>query len=337
MTERNPRRRRAGSIRGEAGSEPLGLDAASTAAGGAASEGAAPAPVEPAEDADRAFEDTSLDADAAAAGAGSLALIDPHGEATDVIRDVPEMSVEDVERRIGVRSRERRRRVAMAVPATQRVAANRRVVLWRDSATILIFVVVALLAARFLLPSDAGTASATDSATETPVVIGSVPAATGIQFSAAPTINGGVVPSGLHVDATPTPIPVITEAPTPVPTPTPRPTPTLKPGQTPAPTTGPKPSHTPAPTAPPVAAFTWTCTDASTHTVSFNASASKAGTNATITSYRWSWSDGSAIESTSSPTIDHPYSASGPFIGVFVTVYNSTGGHDASPPQTVTC
>jgi hypothetical protein len=335
VTERNPRRRRAGSLRGEAGSEPLGLDASSSAAEGAAAEGVAPEPVEPAQDADRAFEDTNIDAGAAAAGAGSLALIDPHGDATDVIQDVPEMSVEDVERRIGARSRERRRRVAMAVPATQRVAANRRVVLWRDSATILIFVVVALLAARFLLPSDAGTANATESATETPVVIGSVPVATGIQFSAAPTINGGVVPSGLHVDATPTPIPVITEAPTPVPTPTAKPTPTLKPGQTPVPTTGPKPSHTPTPTAPPTVSFSWNCTDASTHTVHFIASAT-AGTNATITSYKWSFSDGT-VQSTPGPTIDYAYSTSGPFPGVIVTVYNSTGGHANSLPKTVTC
>lgn len=328
MTDRGPRRRRPGSIRDEAASEPLGL-------------GGAPDPVEPVEDADRAFEDTSLDAGAAAVSAGSSALIDPHGDATDVIRDVPEMSVEDVERRIGGRSRERRRRVAMAVPVTQRVAANRRVVLWRDSATILIFVVVALLAARFLLPSDAGTASATDLATETPVIVGSVPVASGIQFSAAPTING-VVPSGLHVDATPTPIPVITLPP---PTPTPVPTPTLKPGQTPAasqkPGTTPKPSVKPTltpppsqPPTPPVAVIgTPSCDTSGGMSVTLDASASKAGSAGGPLVYSWDFDEGVGFVS-GSAIEDHTFTA-GPH-NVVVKVTDASGQSDATQPITVT-
>jgi PKD domain-containing protein len=333
VSDTNPRRRRSGSIRG-AKSEPLGLDAAGDAAGDApgAPESAGPEPAvhEPAPDA-------QIDDDAALAAGTSSALvplIDPHGEATDVIRDVPEMSVEDVERRIGARTRQRNRRAAMAVPATTRAAANRRVILWRDSATILIFVVIALLAARFLLPSNAGTATASGSSEGSPVDIGSIPASTGLDFSAAPTL-GNVVPSGLHIDATPTPIPVITLPP---PTPTPVPTPTLKPGTTPKPThtPTPTPSHTPAPspTAPPHAAFTPTCTG--TDAADFDASASTAGTGATITSYDWSWDDGSPNDSTANPLIHHDFLTSGSH-NVVLVIHTSTGGQDSTPLTPVSC
>jgi len=212
---RNPRRRRASSIRGEAQPESLGLDAASDATASDA-EGLAPAaadsasvPAEPA----ATPKEPKTPRKGAAASAALVPMIDPHGEATDVIKDVPEMSVEDVERRIGARKQEQRRRVAMARPATARVAGSRRIILWRDTATILIFVIVALLAARLLLPGTSGAPGESGSGDlGSEVAIGSGPGGSGFLFSAAPTL-GVIVDPSLHLDATPTPIPVITAPP----------------------------------------------------------------------------------------------------------------------------
>ena len=322
MTGSNPRRRRGGSIRGEASSEPLGLDPAADQAAADAAGAAGAAGVPAAEDAVGAAEPFDETAPIGTSGRALVPMVDPHGEPTDVIRDVPEMSVEDVERRIGTRTRERRRRVAAVAPATTRVAANRRVILWRDSATILIFVVVALLAARFLLPSENSTATATASPTESEVAIGSIPEQTGLVFSAPPTI-GGVVPSNLNLNATPTPPPLITLPP---PTPTPVPTPTLKPGQTPKPTPKPSPSHSAPPTTPPppIAAFSDDCPVAAGVAANFTD-----GSSGSIDSWDWDFG-GDGTSTAQNPT--HTFAAPGDY-SVKLTV-TGPGGSDS---QTIIC
>ncbi|HEX8024777.1 MAG TPA: hypothetical protein VF484_01100, partial [Candidatus Limnocylindrales bacterium] len=95
MSGTNPRRRRSGSIRGEATPEPLGLDPAADPAGPSGPDPAEPDAVpadagapEPESASAEPFDET------APIGTGGRALgpmIDPHGEPTDVIRDVPEM------------------------------------------------------------------------------------------------------------------------------------------------------------------------------------------------------------------------------------------------------
>jgi hypothetical protein len=126
---------------------------------------------------------------------------------------------------------------------------NRRRILWRDSAFILIGVVVALLLAQFLLPRDGGTG--TDDPTELPT--GAVLGMTSAPRTPAPGETfgpiGPILDPSLGIDATPTPIPVIIPGPTQRPTPTP----SLGPGATPSPTPRitPKPTKTPPPTPPP--------------------------------------------------------------------------------------
>ena len=116
---------------------------------------------------------------------------------------------------------------------------NRRRILWRDSAFILIGVVVALLLAQFLLPGDGGTGSDDPTDLQTG-------AALGLTFAprtlAPGETLGPILDPGLGIDATPTPIPVITLGPPP------KPTPTLKPGETAGPTPSPTPRITPRPT-----------------------------------------------------------------------------------------
>lgn len=129
---------------------------------------------------------------------------------------------------------------------------NRRRILWRDSAFILIGVVVALLLAQLLLPRDGGIGS--DGPTELPT--GAVLGLTSAPRTLAPGETfGPILDPSLGIDATPTPIPAITLGPTRRPTPIP----SLAPGATPTPTPRitPKPSPTPPPpTAPPTAAPT---------------------------------------------------------------------------------
>jgi hypothetical protein len=170
------------------------------------------------------------------------------------IRNPDDLSAEEVEARLGIpaaAATKVRRTAVTAATEPVAYATTRRRVLWRDSATILIGVVVALLVVRFLLPSGPATAEASPSPEDTGLV-----AIASSTLAPTPTDTtlvtfGNVVPPSLHLDATPTPIPVITLPP---PTPRPQPTPTLKPGQTPGPTAtpGPKATPKPTPTPPPV-------------------------------------------------------------------------------------
>jgi hypothetical protein len=263
-------------------------------------------------------------------------MIDPHGEVTDVISDVPELSADEVERRIGARERARRRRAA-AVPAGRiRVApANRRVVLWRDSATILIFVILALLAARYLLPGNTGIASATETPGTSAILVGSLPAQTGLTFSAPPTL-GNVVNPSLGLDATPTPVPIITLPP---PTPTPVPTPTLAPGATPKitprPSHTPVPTHTPAPTptAPHASLATPTCDTPGGNSITFDGSGSTAGSAGGPLIYEWNFDEGVGFVP-GTAMISHTFT-SGTY-GVILKVTDASGKSDVTSPVSVT-
>lgn len=124
-------------------------------------------------------------------------------------------------------------------------AVDRRRILWRDSATVLVFVVLALLGARAFLP---GTALAP---VDTPLPSGVVTGTRPPGFSLPPGVTfGPIIDPSLGIDATPTPIPVITLGPSP--SPSPKTTPKPKP-PTPKPTT-PKPATPPPPTDPPPSA-----------------------------------------------------------------------------------
>lgn len=152
--------------------------------------------------------------------------------------DVPVLSDEEVERRVGVRGGaaprapiERATRVARAPRRSERTTA-------RDSLLLIGLVVVGLIAVRVFLPDGPLTASATSSpgASQAAVV------------TAGPTSPTSGSTPGLQT-LVPLPTPTggpATEVPTVAPTPA---VPTPKPGQTPRPTT--KPTPTPRPTAVP--------------------------------------------------------------------------------------
>jgi PKD domain len=165
---------------------------------------------------------------------------------------------------------------------------DRRRQLWRDSTTILIGVVLALLAGQLLIPGNGVIPAASPSPEPSEVAIGSsVP-----QLSLGPgeTFGPNIDPS-LGIDATPTPIPVITLGPSPSPSPTPKPTvkptpkPTVKPTAKPTVRPSAGPTGTPAP---PAASFTWSPSQpAPLVAVTFNSS----GTTG-ATSYAWTFGDG---------------------------------------------
>ena len=154
---------------------------------------------------------------------------------------------------------------------------SRRRLLWRDSATILIFAVLALLVAQALPAGDAG-GPASSTTTPSGVVVGSLPPG----FSLPPGVTfGPIVDPSLGIDATPTPIPAATQVPTPTPgpnsTPAPSPKPTAKPTKTPPPTPPPTSPPTPPPTpidtpAPPPPSVTLSCSVVSGWNITCSAS-----------------------------------------------------------------
>ena len=244
-------------------------------------------------------------------------MIDPHGEADDVISDVPEMSVEEVEKRIGARDREARRRRRAAVAGETRIRtapADRRVILWRDSATILVGVVLALLAARYLLPTGDGTAAASPSPGGSDVAVGTIPGRTGFEFTAVPTI-GPIVNPSIHLNATPTPIPLITLRPA-----KPTPKPTTKPGTSPKPSSG----SSPPPPLPPLADFI--CTPGAGFTMSFTNTSTGSITG-------WLWEFGDSTTSTLQNPPVKTYSGQGSYT-VSLTV---TGPGGTSTPTQNQC
>jgi hypothetical protein len=120
-------------------------------------------------------------------------------------------------------------------PALSDEEVDPRRVLWRDSASILVVVVIVLLAARTFLPNDTG--GPVETAIPSGIVVGSLPP--DVTLAPGQTL-GPIIDPSLGIDATPTPVPVITLGPSPAPTPKP----TKKP--TPIPTDSPTNSPTPA-------------------------------------------------------------------------------------------
>jgi hypothetical protein len=144
-------------------------------------------------------------------------------------------------------------------------ALDRRRQLWRDTAIILIGVVVALIVANMAFPQLSGFASASPTPSPSGLIV-----APSLGFGSQPVESFvPIVDPSLGIDATPTPIPIITLPPTgtsapalpgathpvatPRPTapPTPRPTPRLTPS--PEPTPEPTPAITPPPEPTPTA------------------------------------------------------------------------------------
>ena len=187
-----------------------------------------------------------------------------------------------------------------------------RVVLWRDSATILVVVVLALLAWQTFAPGGNGGPAASGDI-PSGVVVGSLPPG----MSLPPGVTfGPIVPPSLDINATPTPIPVITLGPSPSPSPSPAPSTSPKPSKTPGtsgpPPTLPPPSDTPEPpptdtpeppTAPPADAnFTWN--EGLLCAVDFT------NTSSGDSSWDWAFDDGG---SSSSQNPSHLYLATGTY------------------------
>ncbi len=232
-----------------------------------------------------------------------------------------------------------------AVP-TQRVAQvrtsravedDRRRQLWRDSAMLLIGLVLALLVGQTLIPATTAGPAGSPTPEPSTVAIGSAgPPAT---IPPPPTF-GPIIDPSLGIDASPTPIPVITMGPTPTPSPspspTPTPTPTVRPTATPKPTpkptkkppTPPPATPTPTPTAaptpaPPVAHFNWDpLTPAVLETVQFS------NTSTADTGWSWVFDDG---DTSTAKNPSHAFAAPG-FYNVRLTV-TGPGGTDSVTHQ----
>lgn len=204
--------------------------------------------------------------------------------------------------------------------------------LWRDSATILVGVVVALLVVQLFLRFAQGTTSSSPSPAQSEIVVG--PDGSDGSSAAPGSTLGPIVDPSLGIDVRPTRRPSVTLPPTgtqpPGPPATPRPTrterptlpPTPRPTPTPSPTPVITPSPTPAPTepppptpAPPVAGFAWA--QSLPLTIDF--------TNQSTgdTSWSWDFGDGTTSEEQNPTKI---YAASGDYV-VRLTV-TGPGGTD---------
>lgn len=213
--------------------------------------------------------------------------------------------------------------------------------LWRDSATILVGVVLALLAVQLFLRFGPATSSSSPSPFSSVVVVG--PGDSPGSSSGPGSTLGPVVDPSLGIDVRPTRRPdrtlppTGTQAPTitqpPGPTATPRPTRTPTP--TAAPTAPPTPVPTPAPTpqpteppitpAPPVADFTWS-QDGLTTVVNFTDTST-----GQIASWHWEFGGGGTSDQ-QNPTFD--FGAIGVY-DVTLTVTGPGGTHSVTKPVTV--
>jgi PKD domain len=192
--------------------------------------------------------------------------------------------------------------------------SDRRRLLWRDSATILIFVVIALLVAQAFPAGGTGQPASSD-AIPSGEVVGSLPPG----FSLPPGVTfGPIIDPSLGIDATPTPIPARTETPTPTPGPTP--TPSAKP--TPKPSKTPTPTHVPPPTpAPPAAGFTWS-------TTGLQVDFTNTSTGSTLT-YSWDFGDPGDPTGSTAKDPSHTYVLPGTYV-VTLTVSGPGGPDDVA-------
>jgi FOG: PKD repeat len=173
---------------------------------------------------------------------------------------------------------------------------DRRRLLWRDSATILIGVVLALLAVQVILPGNGLLPTGSPTPIPTGVAIGSgLPP---VSLGPGQTF-GPIIDPSLGIDATPTPIPVITMGPPPTPKPSPSPSPKPTASAAPAPKPSkspPRPSVGPSATpAPPVASFSYNQTGDLTFDFSNTSTTGEV-------SVSWDFGDSSALDTTSNPT-----------------------------------
>jgi len=200
-----------------------------------------------------------------------------------------------------------------------------RIVLWRDSATILVVVVLAVLAWQILGPAATGEPTSSGDI-PSGVVVGSLPPG----MSLPPGVTfGPVVPPSLAIDATPTPIPVITLGPSPSPSMSPSPSPKGSPKASgsprpsgaatnpppPPPTDTPPPDPTDTP-PPPVANFTYS--EPVPCEIHFN--------NASTGDTSWDWDFGDLTGSSSAQNPTYTY-AVGP--GTYSVKLTINGGVDS--------
>lgn len=184
--------------------------------------------------------------------------------------DVPELSNEEVERRVDVRGGAAPRGPVERVPRVARAPRRQERTVARDSLLLIGLVIVGIVAVRVFLPDGPLSASATSSPSGTQAAIASIaPRATigttpGIQ-TLVPVIT---LPPGSA-------LPSDTLEPTAEPT-VPGPTPTLKPGQTPRPT--PKPTVAPTPHATPASTPTPTTIPSATLVVVIDVTNDNGGT-----------------------------------------------------------
>ena len=219
------------------------------------------------------------------------------------------------------------------VRRTRLSADERRRQLWRDSATILIGVVIALLVGQTLIPAETAAPGPSDTPLPSTVAIGS--AAPRVSLPPGVTF-GPIINPSLGVDASPTPIPVITMGPTPSPTPSPSPSikPSAKPTSKPTPKPTPRPTRTPTPTSstpPPTPAPTAPPPDASFSTVIVDLKVQFNNTSTGATAWHWEFGNG-AISNAREPTYTYP--AAGTY-SVTLTV-SGPGGPDSSVTRDVT-
>lgn len=227
-----------------------------------------------------------------------------------------------------IREAERALELARGPAATRVVrnepsGADRRRQLWRDSATILIGIVIALLLAPIFLPGNGSLPTGSPTPIPSGVEIGSSGQP---QLSLGPGQTfGPIIDPSLGIDATPTPIPVITMGPTPSPSPSPSPSPTPKvtPKPTPKPTAKPTPKPTPVVTpAPPTAGFSWNRTGDLTFDFT--------NTSSGETSWAWDFGDGSTSSAQNlSHTYADPLSCSGTSSCAVTLVVTGPGGTDS--------
>lgn len=204
---------------------------------------------------------------------------------------------------------------------------ERRRQLWRDSASILIGLILVVLVGQVFLPGTTGGPGGSPTAPGSLTTDSYVPGSIGPPVSLPPGVTfGPIVNPSIGIDRTPTPIPVITMGPTRPPTPSPAPT-APKPSPTKRPTQKP-------PTPPPPPSVTVSCSvPAASLTVSCTASPS----NIQAGSQAWAMGGAGSTISGGNGTNAVEYTYDGPGIyTIQVTVTGLNGTTTASDTTTVT-
>jgi hypothetical protein len=259
-----------------------------------------------------------------AAGPAEVGADDVDGPAiaaeTSVVEDVDPLAPlrERLKAEAGVGS------AAAAMPSVEAVTRlrvaedDRRRQLWRDSATLLIGVVLALLVGQAFFPAPVVGPTSSPTPLPSSFAIGSF--GQPVTLPPGATI-GPIINPSLPIDASPTPIPVITMAPpTPSPSPSPAPSASTRPTPKPSPKPSVKPPTPPPATAPPpTAQFTWSVT---LLTVDFTS------TSTGDTSWSWDFGDGGTATA-ENPSHTYPVTADPPNTYTVTLTVTGPGGTDA--------